>query len=122
MFSEITDFSFTTFNASNDVPNGVDYNFHCATLSEIGESDGCVFLVYVWDKFDGNILLSEKYRSESAERKFANKEKREGYVPAVDLGAKEEKPESRDRDGDNLSSWLESEDGEFENKLESVTF
>jgi hypothetical protein len=54
--------------------------------------------------------LSERFKSDSAEEKFKNKEKREGYKPLIDLSAKEEELVIRDRDEDNLKAWLEEEE------------
>lgn len=105
--SEIESFSFTTINATNDVPNGIDYNFREACFEGIEEEDGYVIIVYKWRKFDGNILLSERFKSKTAEEKFNNKEKREGYKPVVDLSAKKEELVIRDRDEDNLREWLD---------------
>ena len=108
--SELESFSFKTINASNDVPNGIDYNFRNAHFENIEEIDGYVVILYTWRDFDGNILLSERFKSDSAEEKFKNKEKREGYKPLIDLSAKEEELVIRDRDEDNLKAWLEEEE------------
>ena len=107
--SELETFNFTTLNATNDVPNGVDYNFTGSNLENIEEDNGYVVLVYTWDKFDGNILLSERFKSKTAEEKFKNKEKREGYKPLIDFSGKKEELVIRDRDEDNLISWMEEE-------------
>lgn len=68
--------SFVTFNATNNVPNGIEYTFVDGDLCGISIEDGVVKLTYEWRDFQGGQLLSEKYDSESARRKFDNKEKR----------------------------------------------
>lgn len=117
--NELESWSFTTINATNDVPNGIDYNFKSPKLEEIQEEDGYVVLVYSWKNFDGNVLLSEKFKSESAEKKFENKEKREGYVPnAMDLAKTDEPTEIRNREKDNLEDWLDENENEISLKIE----
>ena len=108
--SELESFCFTTINATNDVPNGIDYNFTGSHFENIEEIEGYVVILYTWREFDGNILLSERFKSKTAEEKFKNKEKREGYQPVIDVNAKKEEIVIRDRDEDNLMSWLEEED------------
>ena len=105
--SGLDEFWFKTINATNDVPNGIDYKFRGARFEGICEEDGYVVLEYSWKHFDGNILLSERFKSKTGEQKFANKEKREGYNPGFDSFVNQDPTEARDRDYDNLEEWLE---------------
>lgn len=109
LYSELDSFGFTTINATNDVPNGIDYNFSGSRLEKIEEVDGYVVLLYTWRKFDGNVLLSERFKSKTGEEKFKNKEKRDGYIPTINVNNKKEDIVIRERDDDNLKSWLEDE-------------
>ncbi len=97
LYSELETFKFTTINASNDVPNGIDYKFREATLEDIEQEDGYVVLVYSWKYFDGNVLLSERFKSKSAEEKFKTKAKREGYIPQLQPKSTKPKTPSRER-------------------------
>ena len=112
LFSELESLWFTTIRASNDVPNGIDYKFSNGTLEGIREEDGYVILDYVWKDFDGDVLLSERFRSESAEKKYENKEKREGYVPKPEDFIVNNPTEVRERDDSNLDEWLKEVDGD----------
>ena len=119
LYSSIKTFEFTTINASNDVPNGVDYKFTNPTLDNITEEDGFIVLEYSWNDFDGNVLLSERFKSESAEEKFRNKEKREGYIPDVaSLTPQEENIEVRDRCQSNIENWVNGDESETYLKIE----
>lgn len=111
--SELDTFYFKTINATNDVPNGIDYKFSSPHFEDITEIDGYVVLEYSWKHFDGNILLSEKYKSKTGEEKFKNKEKREGFRPIINVNEKPEEIVIRDRDEDNLKAWLEEEEVEL---------
>ena len=95
--SELETFKFTTINAENDVPNGIDYKFREATLESIEQEEGYVVLVYSWKYFDGNVLLSERFKSKSAEEKFKTKAKREGYIPQLHPKSTKPKAPSRKR-------------------------
>ena len=106
----IEEFWFKTISATNDVPNGIDYKFRGAKFECISEEDGYIVLEYSWKHFDGNILLSERFKSKTGEQKFANKEKREGYNPSFDSIVNQDPVEVRDRDYDNLAAWLEGEE------------
>ena len=106
--NDIKSLSFTTINATNDVPNGIDYNFSNAKLDSIREEDGYVVVTYSWKNFDGNILLSDKFKSDSAEKKFKNKERREGYVPnALDISPQQSKQDKRKIERENIEKWLD---------------
>lgn len=107
--SELDSFWFTTVNATNDVPNGIDYKFSGSHFESIEEVDGYVVILYSWRHFDGNILLSERFKSNTAEEKFNMKAPREGYKPIMDMSPKKE-IKIRDRNEDNLRNWLEEED------------
>ena len=110
LFSELDSFSFKTINAENDVPNGIDYKFREATLQDIQFEDGYAVLVYQWTFFDGNILLSERFKSKSAEEKFEKKEKRKGYVPMLNFNTKSNEPSLRDRSEESLNKWFTDEE------------
>ena len=97
LYSELETFKFTTINASNDVPNGIDYKFREATLEGIEQEDGYIVLVYSWKYFDGNVLLSERFKSKSAEEKFKTKTKRKGYIPQLQPKSTKPKTPSRNR-------------------------
>ena len=63
----------------------------------------------MWKSFDGNVLLSEKFKSESAEKKFKNKERRDNYIPVVDINSLSKDKETvnvRNREFDNIQEWL----------------
>ena len=106
--NDIKSLSFTTINATNDVPNVIDYNFSNAKLDSIREEDGYVVVTYSWKNFDGNILLSDKFKSDSAEKKFKNKERREGYVPnALDISPQQSKQDKRKIERENIEKWLD---------------
>lgn len=109
LLSSIRKLSFKTFNATNDVPNGIDYIFTSPTFESISCNDDYVIITYVWKSFDGNVLLSEKFKSESAEKKFKNKERRENYMPVVDINSLSKDKETvniRNREFDNIQEWL----------------
>lgn len=106
--TELETFSFTTMNATNDVPNGIDYNFSDMRFEGIKEDDGYVVLEYSWRKFDGNVLLSERFKSESAEKKFQNKEMREGYTPDL-LSQVKKEVVPRQRSGKSIDAWMDKE-------------
>ena len=91
LVSEIKSFAFTTFNATNNVPNGIEYNFSLPSLVGIEEDkeNGYVIINFEWRNFEGGQLLSEKLHSKTAEEKFKNKTRREGYVAAIDFSGKE---------------------------------
>ena len=112
ILSEIKSLSFKTFKATNDVPNGIDYNFTGPRFEDIYSKDGSIVLLFSWKEFDGNVLLSEKFKSESAEKKFKNKERRENYRPVVDfesLSHDTNEIETRERDRENIEEWINSE-------------
>ena len=71
-------------------------------------------LLYTWKSFDGNVLLSERFKSKTAEEKFTNKEMRDGYIPVAQVDGGSEVT-VRDRDDDNLNAWLEEEEISLEN-------
>lgn len=109
--SDLSELKFTTLNATNDVPNGIDYNFKKPKFIQIKEENGYVILEYEWKEFDGNVLLSERFKSKTGEEKIKNKEKREGYIPRA--GIKQGEDEDfviRNRDAENLDSWLNEEE------------
>ena len=108
--SELTKFKFTTLNPTNDVPNGIDYIFEKPTFESITEEDGYVILKYSWKEFDGNKLLSERFKSETGEEKFKNKEKREGYIHRVSMKTVEEEERNMERDDNMIDAWLEGGD------------
>lgn len=108
--SELTKFKFTTLNATNDVPNGIDYIFEKPTFESITEEDGYVILKYSWKEFEGNKLLSERFKSETGEEKFKNKEKREGYIHRVSMKTVEEEERNMRRDDNMIDAWLEDDD------------
>lgn len=108
--SELTKFKFTTLNPTNDVPNGIDYIFEKPTFESITEEDGYVILKYSWKEFDGNKLLSERFKSETGEEKFKNKEKREGYIHRVSMKTVEEEERNMGRDDNMIDAWLEDGD------------
>jgi hypothetical protein len=107
LFTELYTFGFTTLNATNDVPNGIDYHFKEPTLTDILEEDGYVVLVYSWKIFEGNVLLSERFKSKTAEEKFKNKEKRENYKPTLGINSKQEELVLREREDDVVEGWSE---------------
>ena len=112
ILSEIKSLSFKTFKATNDVPNGIDYNFTGPRFEDIYSKDGSIVLLFSWKEFDGNVLLSEKFKSESAEKKFKNKERRKNYRPVVDfesLSHDTKEIETRERDRENIEEWINSE-------------
>ena len=90
LVSEIKSFAFTTFNATNNVPNGIEYNFSLPSLVGIEEDkeNGYVIINFEWRNFEGGQLLSEKFHSKTAEEKFKNKTRREGYIAAIDFSGK----------------------------------
>lgn len=112
--NELETFYFKTINATNDVPNGIDYKFSGAVFEGITEEKGYMVIEYSWKHFDGNILLSERFKSKTGEEKFRNKEKREGYIPRPNVDLGEDNLVVRDRDEDNLKKWLEEETQEIE--------
>lgn len=105
--SELSKFRFTTLNPTNDVPNGIDYIFEKPTFESITEEDGYVVLKYSWKEFDGNKLLSERFKSKTGEEKFKNKEKREGYIHRVSIKSEEEKERTIERCDDSINNWLD---------------
>ena len=42
-----------------------------------------IMLSFIWEKYEGGKLLSEIYHSESAEKKFKEKAKRENNRPTL---------------------------------------
>ena len=88
--SEIQSFEFTTFKATNNVPNGIDYKFISPTLTAIEEDKehGYVIITFDWKSFEGGQLLSERFHSKTAEEKFKNKTRRENYFPTIDFSGK----------------------------------
>lgn len=77
ILSSLKEMSFTTFNASNNVPNGISYKFINPSFKKISASGDYVVLEFTWEKYEGGQLLSEKYYSASADEKFRNKERRQ---------------------------------------------
>ena len=112
--SELSSFCFKTINATNDVPNGIDYKFSGSVFEGIEEIDGYVVLEYSWKEFDGNILLSERFKSKTAEEKFNNKAPRENYKPMVTVVQKDEDINVRERSSFDIDSWGRSEDKDNE--------
>lgn len=78
---------FTTLNPTNNVPNGISYKFINPTLTSIEEKDDYVIMAFDWEKYEGGQLLSEKFHSESAEKKFKEKRKKENYAPVIDFSS-----------------------------------
>lgn len=105
--SELSTFQFTTLNATNDVPNGIDYIFSKPKFESISLDKGYVILEYSWKEFDGNKLLSERFKSKTGEEKFKNKERREGYIPRASIKQENEEEVGRERDIENIKEWLD---------------
>lgn len=80
IISSIKTMEFTSFNASNNVPNGIYYKFLEPKFIKLEKEGDCIVLQYVWDKKEGGQLLSEKYFSPTGARKFKNKEKRSEHL------------------------------------------
>ena len=74
---------FTTFNPSNNVPSGISYRFINPTFNGIKENGDMIMLSFTWEKYEGGKLLSEIYHSESAEKKFKEKARRENNRPTL---------------------------------------
>lgn len=85
LLSSILSLEFTTFQATNNVPNGIMYKFLSPKFNAITDEGEYVTLEFEWDKYEGGQLLSEKYHSKTAEEKFKNKERRENYKPIIDF-------------------------------------
>lgn len=85
ILSSMKELSFTTLNPTNNVPSGISYKFINPTFDGIKEKDDVVMLSFTWEKYEGGKLLSEIYHSESAEKKFKEKAKRENYDPTLTL-------------------------------------
>jgi hypothetical protein len=79
----MTGLEFTTYRASNNVPNGIDFKFHKPKFIGIEKKDGDLIIKHQWMEFDGDVLLSEKYYSESAKKKNDEHAPREQYVKAI---------------------------------------
>ena len=87
LLSSILSLEFTTFQATNNVPNGIMYKFLSPKFNDIKDEGEYVTLEFEWDKYEGGQLLSEKYHSKTAEEKFKNKERRENYAPTIDFSS-----------------------------------
>ena len=87
LLSSILSLEFTTFQATNNVPNGITYKFLNPKFNCIKEEGEYVTLEFEWDKYEGGQLLSEKYHSKTAEEKFKNRERRKNYVPTIDFSS-----------------------------------
>ena len=87
LLSSILSLEFTTFQATNNVPNGITYKFLNPKFNGIKDEGEYVTLEFEWDKYEGGQLLSEKYHSKTAEEKFKNKERRENYAPTIDFSS-----------------------------------
>ena len=83
ILSSIKELEFTTFNATNNVPNGIRYVFRKPKFENIECSDDDISITFSWKEMEGGKLLSEIYYSDSAEKKFKNKEKKKNYVPHI---------------------------------------
>ena len=113
--SDILSFKFTTLNATNDVPNGVDYVFSKPTFESITEEDGYVVLKYSWESFDGNKLLSERFKSNTGEEKINKKARREGFIPKAEIKNTEaEELRTTKRNDCDIDDWIDSSN--LENK------
>lgn len=111
--SSMSSFKFTTINATNDVPNGIEYNFSNPKFEDITLENGYVIIEYSWKNFEGNKLLSEKFKSKTAEEKFKNKEKRDGYIPRAGIKQSDDDEFTiRHRDDESLKAWIKEEDNE----------
>lgn len=87
LLSSILSLEFTTFQATNNVPNGIMYKFLNPKFNGIKDEGEYITLEFEWDKYEGGQLLSEKYHSKTAEEKFKNRERRENYVPTIDFSS-----------------------------------
>jgi hypothetical protein len=81
--TDMTGLEFTTYRASNNVPNGIDFKFHKPKFIGIEEKGSDLVIKHQWMEFDGDVLLSEKYYSESAKKKNDEHAPREQYIKAI---------------------------------------
>lgn len=88
--SDINELSFTTYKASNNVPNGIDYRFTNGHVKKIGidEKTGNLYILYKYVSCDAGQLLSERFYSKLQDERYKNKEKREGYIPTLNIAKK----------------------------------
>ena len=83
ILSSMKELEFTTLNPSNNVPSGISYKFINPTFNGIKEKGDMIMLSFIWGKYEGGKLLSEIYHSESAEKKFKEKARRENNRPTL---------------------------------------
>lgn len=70
ILSSMKELEFTTFNATNNVPNGILYKFKNPSIESITEKSDNIVMTFNWESYEGGELLSEKFACESAEKKY----------------------------------------------------
>jgi SLT domain-containing protein len=104
----IDSISFTTRNASNDVPDGINYKLTGIVFDSIEFGEYNV-LTFKAKNVEGGQLLSEKYYSKLGDERFKNKEKREGFVPTLGNTIDQKETSTRERIHDEEDDSVDDE-------------
>lgn len=77
-FNELSRIKFTTYRASNNVPNGVTYDFRAIDILDLEKEGDYIIMNFIAYNFEGARLLSEQFKApQEVIDKYDRKEKRE---------------------------------------------
>lgn len=74
-YTSIVSLDFTTYKASNDEPDFINYSFINPTLIDAGHENGTYFLTYEWEKYNREDL-TDKFYSKEMDEKYKTKAKK----------------------------------------------
>lgn len=74
-YTSIVSLDFTTYKASNDEPDFINYGFINPTLIDVGHENGTYLLTYEWDEYKREDL-TDKFYSKEMDEKYKAKAKK----------------------------------------------